>query len=325
MKTDIQSLIVKYVKGSLDDGEAAFLADWAASSQKNRRAFRRAVAAFSASELSTPRSRAMADRLLKERKRKARILPVRFFYGMAAAGIAAAVALFLFLRVPAGTPSPEAVSQPAPLCWTAEGKMQLTLSDGTRVTLNKGSRLELASDFNRSARRVSLEGEAWFDVAKDSTRLFTIHCGDYDYVVRGTTFNISSWPGDKQSVVTLHTGSLEARVQDAVILLKPGDELRVDNEDASFSKQAVADVEQSVSWVDSDRLFFDRTPIRDVGSKLTRKYGVNIHVQEEIGNIPYTGRTDSESLEEILHILKMTSPVPLAVTFYQGDDYISKI
>lgn len=94
--------------------------------------------------------------------------------------------------------------------------------------LNSGAKLMLSDDFNETERRVDLDGEAFFDVARNPEKLFIVCCRDNEYIVRGTSFNVSSYVNDRFSIVTLHTGRLEARVHDDVIMLKPGDELRID-------------------------------------------------------------------------------------------------
>jgi ferric-dicitrate binding protein FerR (iron transport regulator) len=200
---------------------------------------------------------------------------------------------------------------------------KIVLSDGTKVVLNSNSKLTLSPSFNRNAREVELDGEAFFDVAKDSSKLFIIRCGAESYIVRGTSFNITSYSSDRYSVATLHEGALEARVNSDIINLVPGEQLRVDENTSTLSKHKV-NVEHSTDWITTSRLVFEDTPLRQVANRLARKYQVSINVQPELGNILYTGKNDDETVEEVLRLLEITAPVPLSIKNVNGNYCISK-
>lgn len=71
------------------------------------------------------------------------------------------------------------------------------LTDGTVVWLNAGSTLRYADNFNAKNRVVELEGEAYFEVEKQSDKTpFLVKTGCYDVVVKGTKFNVTSYPED---------------------------------------------------------------------------------------------------------------------------------
>ncbi|HEY0271892.1 MAG TPA: FecR domain-containing protein, partial [Chitinophaga sp.] len=66
----------------------------------------------------------------------------------------------------------------------------LTLSDGSRVVLRAGSRLEYLPAFTGNSRSVKLVGEAYFDIAPDKKHPFIIYTGKVKTTVLGTAFNI---------------------------------------------------------------------------------------------------------------------------------------
>ena len=202
-------------------------------------------------------------------------------------------------------------------------KMPVTLPDGTSVTLNKGARLSLGKSFGHSSRAVNLDGEAFFDVAKDPKKPFVITCGEHNYVVKGTSFNIMSYSEDNYSVVTLHTGSLAAYINGDTLLLSPGDELSVDNEDGEMRRRKV-DVTKSTRWMSDDALHFSSLPLKVVASQMSKKYGVCIHVNPSISNILYEGVIDDEPLSVALRLLSITAPEPLAVEKLNDSDYYIK-
>lgn len=202
-------------------------------------------------------------------------------------------------------------------------KKTVILPDNTKVMLNSGAKLMLSDDFNETERRVDLDGEAFFDVARNPEKLFIVCCRDNEYIVRGTSFNVSSYVNDRFSIVTLHTGRLEARVHDDVIMLKPGDELRIDRNMNQITKQTV-DISNSAKWRDSGKLSFSSLPLKYVANQVSHKYNVKINVHSSIEDIVYDGCLDRESLQDALRLISMTSPVELSVTEFKGEYYISK-
>ena len=162
-------------------------------------------------------------------------------------------------------PETAAPARKESLIYTAAAgeKKTVILPDNTKVMLNSGAKLMLSDDFNETERRVDLDGEAFFDVARNPEKLFIVCCRDNEYIVRGTSFNVSSYVNDRFSIVTLHTGRLEARVHDDVIMLKPGDELRIDRNMNQITKQTV-DISNSAKWRDSGKLSFSSLPLKEL-------------------------------------------------------------
>jgi len=76
-------------------------------------------------------------------------------------------------------------------------KAIVTLADGSRVWINSGSSLTYGNDFNRHQRKVSLDGEAYFEVAKDAQHPFIVHTRDMDIQALGTAFNVSAYSNEK--------------------------------------------------------------------------------------------------------------------------------
>ena len=88
-----------------------------------------------------------------------------------------------------------------------KGQMSsVILPDGTKVQLNSGSKLVYASGFNSGERTVNLEGEAFFNVAKDKKHSFIIKTKSLDFKVYGTSFNVQAYPEDSEINTTLVEG-----------------------------------------------------------------------------------------------------------------------
>jgi len=93
-----------------------------------------------------------------------------------------------------------------------ERMKQVELGDGTKITMNQNTRIEYyESTYNRDKREIWLNGEAFFDVAKDARRPFIIHSGNFSIRVLGTSFNVKSYPNLNQYTVSVRRGKVDVR------------------------------------------------------------------------------------------------------------------
>ena len=88
-------------------------------------------------------------------------------------------------------------------------RAQFTLSDGTAVTLNAGSKLKYDNRFGIKDRIVQLEGEGYFKVAKDTKRPFIVKTSHLNVMALGTAFNVKAYSDDKTIETTLVEGSVK--------------------------------------------------------------------------------------------------------------------
>lgn len=353
MKNKIDDLIVRYYCGTLDDKGAEILSAWVSSDAENAREFKARLRVLQSSGLTTPDATTflgMINRRRFSRSRWARTIAI----SCATLGIAAVAVLLYGLKDtqslrtnPVSTmQSPivrnvisnnvpeqrKTMAEPIIETPTISKKilapkdkiMPISLEDGTSVILNKGTKLTVDSRFGQQTRTVMLDGEAFFDVAKDESKPFCIICGDETYIVHGTSFNIQSYMRDGYSMVTLHTGSLEARIKDSTIMLDPGDELFVDDSEDNFTKKKVNTAYSSM-WINDGTLHFSGLALKYVAAQLSHKYGVNVGVHSSVANIVYEGEIDKEPLETALKLISISAPTKLKITNLDGEYYITKL
>src|SRR5690606_29570385 len=120
------------------------------------------------------------------------------------------------------------------------GTYQVTLSDGTKVWLNAESTLKYPADFSGAERTVTLIGEAYFSVVKDTKRPFKVITDGQEIEVLGTEFNVSAYPEESEIKTTLVVGkvrlSLAAEVSGAAsgnsqyLELVPGEQAIISGE-----------------------------------------------------------------------------------------------
>lgn len=200
-------------------------------------------------------------------------------------------------------PEPIHESEPVPLVMkrTQKGeKLTLKLPDGSRVKLNANSILVFPAAFDQHQRYVKLEGEAFFEVAKDARRPFTIMSGNVQTRVLGTSFNIRAYEEEPEVAVAVVSGKVSVKGKETEeVFLLPNQVSHYHKMDSSLSstKQDVGDL---IAW-SRNILIFDEDPAEEVWKKLEDWYGVNIIIpKEQVIQGNYSGRYHNESLERVL-------------------------
>lgn len=181
----------------------------------------------------------------------------------------------------------------------------IVLSDGTNVWLNKGSILITSQPFTENRREVLLVGEGYFEVEKDETKPFYVKTAQLSTRVLGTYFNMASYPGTKNTEVTLYEGKVELTDAESTsnkVVLKPGERATFSKEDKNFFVKDV-DISKPAAWRNGCIYFYDED-LFAIAQKLEFKFQTQIIiVDEEVGKLRFTADFDKETLEEILKLL----------------------
>lgn len=177
---------------------------------------------------------------------------------------------------------------------------RLVLPDGSRVWLNAESSLSYPGSFGgRDRREVTLQGEAYFEVASDSLHPFVVETAALQTQVLGTSFNVRAYsPEDTR--VTLLRGSVKVSDRHrGELLLRPGE-----GTDSSLDRKTVEDAEDCRAWTDG-RFAFDDAPLVEIMRELGRWYNVDIvFTDREVMQERLHFRADRrDSLEQVLELL----------------------
>lgn len=177
------------------------------------------------------------------------------------------------------------------------GMYNLTLSDGTKVWVNAMSQLKFPVQFGAKDRRVSLEGEAYFEVAHDPDKPFIVETNGTQVKVLGTHFNINSY---KSVTATLVEGAVEVIHDRESVLLRPGQQAAVTSEIVVHE----ADIEKAIAWKNGE-FYFKSDDIAEIMGQLSRWYDVAVKYDEDIpeGLSYYGNISRSAKLSEALAIL----------------------
>jgi len=187
-------------------------------------------------------------------------------------------------------------------------RSQISLYDGTKVWLNSGTKLRYPVVFGRNTREVFIEGEAYFDVAKDTKHPFVVTAGQLKVLVLGTRFNICAYPEDKEFSATLDEGSVNAfnTTNGKGVKLNPGEQVILNCETNGLKNQSVQ-TELYTSWKEN-LLKFEDAPFDEVIKKMERWYDVKITVDQAINTRErFTMTIKTESLREMLQLVSRTT------------------
>lgn len=156
------------------------------------------------------------------------------------------------------------------------GQYTVILPDGSKVKLNSNSSIRFPIEFGRE-RNVEMVGEAFFEVAKDENKKFTVDAGYQQIEVLGTQFNIKSYPEEYETTTALVSGSLRVRSSNKndinEFILKPGELVK-----NGKGKQLIVDKSDSnkeKAW-EQGEFFFDGENLQEVLSTVARWYNVKI-------------------------------------------------
>jgi transmembrane sensor len=167
-------------------------------------------------------------------------------------------------------------------------------------------RLKYPTQFNGDQRIVELDGEAYFEVAKNKNKPFIVKSGDQDIEVLGTHFNVHAY--DNESVVKndLLEGSVAVNYKKQKAILKPGQQSNVSDK---FNKITIkqVDTEAAIAWKNG-RFKFDNADLKTVMRQLERWYGINVEYRGDVPDVRFNGGTFmNKNLSEVLKVLELSN------------------
>ena len=194
---------------------------------------------------------------------------------------------------------------------TDHGEIQeITLPDGSMVTLNSGSTLTWPDEFSKN-RVVTLTGEALFNVTADRKHKFIVRTEELQITVHGTIFDVCDYPEDGRATVTLCKGSVavkrsEERVQAAT--LSPDQTYTYDKESGAVTVKVI-DAAEATLWT-GGHIYIKSQTLEQAARMVERRFGVNIHFltdkhQETVLTAKFA---NGETLHEIMAAIRQLVP-----------------
>lgn len=202
-------------------------------------------------------------------------------------------------------------------------KVFMTLEDGTKVWLNRQSSVTYNEDFGKVSRKISLKGEAFFDVARNPDLPLSIDAGRININVKGTAFNVKAYGRTKNIEIALIRGLVELTDhQEKIksILLKPNEKFvfipgnGLGQEQYQVLKMNGELKNTDVKWT-QDTLVFKKEKLKDLALHLEVRYNVKIEIQnEQLKDKRFSGLFRSEPLKDALEALKLSYPLDYQIT-----------
>lgn len=191
------------------------------------------------------------------------------------------------------------------------------LPDGSEVWLNALSSLTYPQRFTEKERRVQLSGEAYFKVTSDKKHRFNVETPQKMVVsAYGTEFNVNAYESETSHEVTLASGHVEVSSE---IGSKATETLVVDEKaillvETGNIHVVTADTYVETAWKDG-RMVFRREKLDKIVTRLSRKFGVDIHLEgDRLKGYEYTATFTDETLEDILDLLKRSAPITYTIS-----------
>mgnify|MGYP002549688371 CR=1 FL=1 len=192
------------------------------------------------------------------------------------------------------------------------GEYKLVLSDGTKVWLNSASKLKYPVAFTGGQRKVFLEGEAYFKVAKNEKQPFVVKTENMDVRVLGTEFNLKAYADEKWVQATLVRGEvavftgMDKSVRNT---LKPEQQAEWDIEKGKLDVKTV-ELDLYIAWKNGQFVFRGQR-LTEIMTVLERWYDFEVCYQADwIKEVEFAGKLNrSASIEPILDVIRSTHKI----------------
>ncbi|RFS19850.1 FecR family protein [Chitinophaga silvatica] len=182
---------------------------------------------------------------------------------------------------------------------------QVTLEDGSTVTLNANSKLRYPEHFDNRSRTIYLEeGEAFFDVATDQSRQFTVLADNISTTALGTSFNIRAYSRENKVTVALISGKVKVdqlNKQNSLILL-PSEQISYDRLSLNLVKTVVVKPTEITAWKQGYLIFKD-APYNEVVTGLENRFGVTVVNNSDTREWNYNGSFKNESIKDVMDVI----------------------
>ncbi len=301
-------LLDKYLKGQASEGESKRVEAWLDSVNKENSEWK----SLSDADRKTYIRMLYEDLQGKIVRRSGRRKSLKLWQWAAAAiFFLAATYGLLFVTVFNNHQSVQVISvQDYAVLSTGIGELkEVTLADGTQVWLNAKSELKYPTTFYGEKREVYIQGEAFFEVAKNEEQPFIVHSGTLKTKVLGTSFNVSAYPDNTEIEIAVLSGKVAVSRQNIVgsrqevkdrVELTKNEQVKYANQKDVLVKSEITSVSHYLAWRNGEMVFF-HTPMKGVVKILQRNYGLKFQFETEaLENVEISGTFDKTQKLEIV-------------------------
>lgn len=196
---------------------------------------------------------------------------------------------------------------------TPKGSIKkIVLSDGTMVWINAASSLRYPAVFNENERIVSLNGEAYFEVAHNATKPFKVKVKGQTVEVMGTHFNLMAYDDEPVIKTTLLEGKVKVSANKNLVVLNPGQQSVLIKDGSGLLAVSAINANDVIAWK-SGKFYFNQSDIRSVMREISRWYDMEIDCKDSLHVLLNGSISRSVPPEKVLKILELTGEVKFTV------------
>ena len=176
----------------------------------------------------------------------------------------------------------------------------VTLPDGTVLTLNALTTVRYNTQGDK--RHALVDGEAFFEVARDEEHPFIVQAAEVDITCLGTAFNVRNYADEKNVSVVLSEGKVRVKAKDADLTMEPGSRVLMDRRTLALSKHTV-NASDYTAWLSGEVKYNNQT-LEEIATELSRNYNISMVItSEELKQERFTGYLGRASLRNILDVM----------------------
>jgi ferric-dicitrate binding protein FerR (iron transport regulator) len=315
---NVESLIRQYLDGMASAEEVKALGNWVESSEENRKYFQQVKNLLDVTDIRNSKMKIDVDNAFEDVLNRIEEKPqgktwVKTMQKIAAILLIPLVISGYFLGRKTEHKSDNSSVAYNEIYASLGTRSKVVLADGSKVWLNSGSKLRYPDKFTSNDRIVFLTGEAYFEVQSDVNRPFIVQTKQINVRATGTSFNVQAIDSDQEVNVSLLSGKVtvnksnEGKVETLINLL-PNQRFSFNIQTGS-SQTFSGDLYEFIAWKDG-RLVFRNKPLNEVVKRISQHYNIDIELRgSELQDYRYRATFEEESLNEILKLLKMSSPI----------------
>ena len=185
-------------------------------------------------------------------------------------------------------------------------RSKAVLPDGTEVSLNAMTSVTYDCSMRSGKRQVNVEGEAYFDVAKDAEHPFVIDVNEMEITCLGTALNVRNYADEQTSSVVLVEGKVRVATENGDLTMEPDSKVECDKKSLQLSKSRVM-ASNYTYWLKGETRYNNQS-LEEIAHELARNYHINVIItSDELKEQHFTGYLGFCSLRKVLDILTITS------------------
>lgn len=308
-----EDIIIRYLENRCSEEDFVLINEWMKESDENagelfrmEEIYQLGKFPFEEENLVVRAERRLGRRLKRENQKKQEVFKLRSVLRYAAA-IVGVMVLAAGLAYWFRNKAEELVV----VASAAHGQVrEMLLPDGTKVWLNQSSVLKYPRAFEGKERHVYLDGEAYFEVARNHEKPFMVKSPAMDVRVLGTSFNIKCRPDNSFAETTLIEGEVEVKDKSdkGRITLLPGQKAVLNRVTGRMQVKQV-DPKMEIVW-HNDLIPFEKSSIFQIAAALERFYGVKIILSPDVDSTnTYSGvLKKKDNIESVLNSLRNSIP-----------------